>query len=868
MSAPQPLRMVLAPILAGALASLTLATPSLADCGWLPDGFALAPTDSAQLAPVLAGDGAGGAYLVWQDDRGGGSTLFAQHLNAQGMVTPGWPDTGRVVLYGGFVDPMVVADGLGGAFFSATDGRAVHVGHLGLDGFVYDSPDGIAQPAWSARAPLPAHIAKDDPTNLSFPLADGAGGAFVTWEQGGHLEHGIGLQRFTPTAASAPGWSSFAWLQYYGGEASVTCRDGAGGVIAASRVGYGIDITRSLADAAAAPVWRYAVPNVGAQDAPGIVADGAGGAFVVWQDSRSGAGEQVYALRITADGDTAAGWPAAGLPVCTFATAPGLTRYPLGFPAQRFSSVASDGAGGMFVVWSDQRGADADIYAQHLLGDGTPAAGWPANGLPVCTAAGAQDAPDIVADATGGVFLAWQDLRSGQADAYVQHVSGAGAAAWSAGGVRVSTGPGAHQKPRIAADGAGGVIVAWTDVQGVKPQVYVSHVAADGSLPAPVPGARSAALVSSSAAGGHVSLVWHVTNASGTVGTVYSQHGISGWTPAAQIAPDANGDVHYDDAGALAGCVYGYALSVPVCQTGQQFGRVWLAIPTGEGFATPAVVTAGATPDSAHVRLDWQFANGAGLAVTVFERDSCSSWSAIGTTSTDGAGAARFVDRTATYEGQQRLYRATLDLCGAAYDAPDLAMTVPAGQGFGAFAATLTRVIADPAYTLLTWRQMSGPRVVANIYRQDPTGAWQLRASLIPDGIGYFQYQDVDVQPGQHVVYRLGLASCGDERLMPPIDVQIPSLPPGSFELALADPRPNPSHGSVSMGFTLAGGTAASLVVIDAGGRVVLRRDVGSLGPGPHVVALGDGPRLRPGLYVVRLAEGGRARSRRIVVAP
>ena len=43
-----------------------------------------------------------------------------------------------------------------------------------------------------------------------------------------------------------------------------------------------------------------------------------------------------------------------------------------------------DGTGGFFVVWSDGRSGDNDIYAQRILADGTIAPGWLANGNRIC----------------------------------------------------------------------------------------------------------------------------------------------------------------------------------------------------------------------------------------------------------------------------------------------------------------------------------------------------------------------------------------------------------------------------------------------------------------------------------------------------
>jgi hypothetical protein len=77
--------------------------------------------------------------------------------------------------------------------------------------------------------------------------------------------------------------------------------------------------------------------------------------------------------------------------------------------------MTSDGSGGALLVWSDYRNAyttDADIYLQRVLPSGQIAPGWPVNGLPVCTAIGIQYAQRMATDGAGGVVIAWSDKRS------------------------------------------------------------------------------------------------------------------------------------------------------------------------------------------------------------------------------------------------------------------------------------------------------------------------------------------------------------------------------------------------------------------------------------------------------------------------
>src|SRR5512134_1938255 len=61
--------------------------------------------------------------------------------------------------------------------------------------------------------------------------------------------------------------------------------------------------------------------------------------------------------------------------------------------SQDVPSIASDGAGGAYVLWRDLRDytvTDLDHYLQHVTADGNIAPGWPADGVPLCTAPGPQ----------------------------------------------------------------------------------------------------------------------------------------------------------------------------------------------------------------------------------------------------------------------------------------------------------------------------------------------------------------------------------------------------------------------------------------------------------------------------------------------
>lgn len=91
-----------------------------------------------------------------------------------------------------------------------------------------------------------------------------------------------------------------------------------------------------------------------------------------------------------------------------------------------------------------------------------------------------------------------------------------------------------------------------------------------------------------------------------------------------------------------------------------------------------------------------------------------------------------------------------------------------------------------------------------------------------------------------------------------------PDLPIGSLVLAGAVPNPS-RRGTMRVSFALPSEAPATLELLDVTGRRVLAREVGSRGPGAHVVSL-DAARVAPGLYFVRLTQGTATRTARVAV--
>jgi hypothetical protein len=153
--------------------------------------------------------------------------------------------------------------------------------------------------------------------------------------------------------------------------------------------------------------------------------------------------------------------------------------------SQTATFTIADGVGGAFIVWTDQRNGNRDIFIQRMNALGN--AMWAPNGVVVCNAASEQDWPSLLADGSGGVIVAWSDFRDGATshyDIYAQRFNGAGARHWAPNGVAVCTAVRGQYYPTMTSNGAGGAIFAWTDHRlFIESDVYAMRLDAGGGTP-------------------------------------------------------------------------------------------------------------------------------------------------------------------------------------------------------------------------------------------------------------------------------------------------------------------------------------------------------------------------------------------------
>ena len=401
--------------------------------------LALARTASAQIAmpggvplspfPVLQNPV---QYTTFDDTQGGiwsvflsaqtGSGLYAQHIRSDGSFENDFSAAARRYANSGtLVNNFSAApDGVGGVVVtwfgvnakdSTSQFLALRYTHILNDGSIPTSaiPDSGNVVSTIASAAMVA--------------GDGLGGAYVVWEE--------------LKGPSNPD----LYVQHYDY--------------------WGHPLWTPLGSPTGIPVCAV----VGLQKLRAMYSDGAGGAYVVWADSRVGTTVPLYAAHLVSGGVDAGAWTSGGVRVS---------------PATqgiRIVGSAVSPAGSLWLAWRDI-GSPGQFNAQQVGSDATFA--WTALGAVVATVTPLH--ADFVPGPNGNVFVTWggSDIRCSRLDA-------SGVRVWTAtptGRVLV-TPPGGTLVTVAAADGAGGQRVAWSQDAGGQDDVYSLHVDGTG---APVAG--------------------------------------------------------------------------------------------------------------------------------------------------------------------------------------------------------------------------------------------------------------------------------------------------------------------------------------------------------------------------------------------
>jgi len=542
-------------------------------------------------------------------------------------------------------------------------------------------------------------------------------------------------------------------------------------------------------------------------------------------------------------------------------------------------------------------------------------AAWAPNGTPLCTASGAQQSPTSASDGSGGMIVAWQDRRRGASlnDIYATRVLGDGTIApgWPADGVAL-TQSGLAGPPCAVPDGAGGALVMWMDSGGI----YAQRVTGGGGIGAGFP--ANGKLVTSAVTATYgldrhsSNTTWAVTDDAGGAyllciqdhfdGGLYTGTGVEvirigpdaakppNWVPTlgvgigasdlgviAQIAPGPGGSCLYavitteDFPGPE---LLRSAFAGRIQSNGTEQGQLLPRYLTTNG-PTPGPVGVSIAADGAGGHFAFKLDSDGG---NVFENQGhhlTNSWAETW----PPASHVRFTHYPVS-DGGLGVFLVGPTGWPVRIEADYFSSTGTPGWPVGTvvlsepteFQKLVTAPLLGGAFACWSENAVTGPFDIRAAY---VSSAGIVTQGTAPDGSPICNATGSQLNP-TFVIDGLGaLAAWEDQRVSNAGDIYANRIvlntttavpvTPAAAGAALSGFVPNPSTGAPRVAFTLRNGEHARLEVIDLAGRVVMTRDVARLGPGSHTIGL-DGAPLAAGVYLMRLTEGDRTHTARGIV--
>lgn len=437
---------------------------------WDKDGLSICSAPDNQEKPVIAATDKG-AIIAWQDSRSGNVDIYAQKIDLNGK--PLWGSDGVAVVTAPYAqeDPQLAVDESGGALIAWTDSReeepAIYAQKI--------APDGKIEWGEGGRQIAKADGKQENPKIIKLKTLDW----LVVWEdsrQGSPLLFGQKIN-----SAGVNLWQDSGIPLAPGGKSEekpclALAADGQAIVVWQDRRNGGLDLFGQKLALDGTPVWSAdgqalsnAEGSVIHQNAS-LLDSGRGEIIAAFEDARSGY-LNVYAQKISLQGDLL--WGKNAVPLAKVKA------------DQTNPCLVSDGAGGALVTWEDHRDPNfTKIYCQRITAQGKKI--WEGGSRQLTDLDSQQTSPVIISDGDGGAIVVWQDERNPLSlkDLYAQRISSTGEQLWAVNGVPISTANGDQVEPAMIADGKGGGFIAWTDYRkgDRNPDIYAQHFGPTGKL--------------------------------------------------------------------------------------------------------------------------------------------------------------------------------------------------------------------------------------------------------------------------------------------------------------------------------------------------------------------------------------------------
>ncbi len=361
-------------------------------------------------------DGDDGVITIWRSSYGIGQTsIMAQKVSVEGERL--WGEDGMYVADNREewqLNGLTCSDGDGGAFvFWYAVGSNPHYD-------VFMQHISAAGERWLGEYGIQLTNDREREAFIDAVISDGEGGTIIIWEY--YLDPNLEFRASRVDAEGRLLWG-----------------DGDGVVIGPRGVeridpfvvkhpeGFVVawEYHRSLEDPALTDImgqfiendgtlrWGANAKNIcnqnGYQYVPKLTVTPAGVIWVLWQDARQGldaSNHRLFVQRVHPSLDDR------GRLVCDFvANGQRVSDWEL---YMQDPNIASDGHGGLWIVWRDWRSEWSDIYGLHLRPNGEPYDPWEQGGAPICNVNQIQRCPQVISlnrDGTTGIVALWEDSR-------------------------------------------------------------------------------------------------------------------------------------------------------------------------------------------------------------------------------------------------------------------------------------------------------------------------------------------------------------------------------------------------------------------------------------------------------------------------
>ena len=378
---------------------------------WQENGIPIRQGDHIEWQRTLCPGEAGSMIFVWSDTRYGSRNVFAQKVDSTGSLLWGTEGAAVTNLPGRQEDPVAITDGNGGAFIAWVDYRFdeegdIFIQHINNQGNVMMDDNGEA-------------LARIDGRHLTINMCtDSLGGVFVTWQDK----------------------RNFLDDDIYGTHVSSSYE-----IIAPSS---GVSI----------------IQMNGNQGAKSLEYAGNNEATIIWSDTRSGSGNDIYCQKINMNMEKI--FAEEGLEVSATSE---LETTP------RTTYMNNDTS---FIIW--QSGTEnTDIYFNFLTSEGLVFT----EPVQLCTYNSSKSSPRVKRNQLGQVFIQWTDYRNNltEGNHFYQKISTSGNILWDQNGIQLDLN-GDDRNARFSAGVNGELFIYWE--RGTFPNVDIMYQAiqTEGSL--------------------------------------------------------------------------------------------------------------------------------------------------------------------------------------------------------------------------------------------------------------------------------------------------------------------------------------------------------------------------------------------------